>query len=361
MAGIGPGDLGLFVLAAGLSAAAAPLVRAVALRRGFLDHPAPNKPHGRPTPTLGGVAIAVPFLGLLWSLTLFAASPISPRELIGLTGASLLLVALGVYDDLHGCGASLKFVVQVLAALMLYGAGFGIERLTNPLDDAVGLSSLALPVTILWLVGITNAINLIDGLDGLASGVVLIAAVTLLVIATRFDETAVALAALVLAGCLAGFLPYNLPPARLFLGDTGSLFLGATIAAISLLHNRKGALTITLLLPVVLLALPILDTTLAFGRRIVGLRHPFRGDTEHLHHRVLRLGLAPREALALFYSVSGVLGVTAFLLTFVPKQYTMVAMLVLALGLGALLWALFHRERKVSPGREREAVSGPRS
>jgi UDP-GlcNAc:undecaprenyl-phosphate GlcNAc-1-phosphate transferase len=361
MAGIALGDLGLFVAAAALSAAAAMAVRAVALRRGFLDHPAPNKPHGRPMPTLGGIAIACPFLGLLWGLAVFGASPLSPRELAGLTGAGLLLLALGIYDDLHGCGASVKLAVQVVAALVLYGAGFGIEQLTNPFDDAVGLSALALPVTILWIVGITNAINLIDGLDGLASGVVLIAAVTLLVIATRFDEAAVALSALVLAGCVAGFLPFNLPPARLFLGDTGSLFLGATIAAISLLHNRKGALTITLLLPVVLLALPILDTALAFGRRVAGLRHPFRGDTEHLHHRLLRLGLAPRDALVLFYSVSAALGLTAVLLTLMPKQYTMVAVLVLALGLVALLWALFHHERKVAPDREREAVSGPRA
>ena len=209
----------------------------------------------------------------------------------------------------------------------------------------------------IWIVGITNAMNLIDGLDGLAAGVVVIAAVTLLVIAVRYGEAAVLVTALLLAGTLLGFLPYNLPPARIFLGDTGSLFLGATIAAISLLHNRKGALTITLLLPVVLLAVPILDTTLAFFRRILGLRHPFRGDTEHLHHRLLRLGLAPTQALALFYSVSAVLGVTAFLLTFVPKQYTMVAVLVLALGVVAMLWALTRQERKASFGRERESVS----
>jgi UDP-GlcNAc:undecaprenyl-phosphate GlcNAc-1-phosphate transferase len=346
---------------AGLAGAPTPLVRRVALRWGCLDHPAPNKPHGRAIPTLGGLAIAVPFLGVLWGHALLAPSPLTTPELAGLTGAGGLLVLLGSYDDLRGCGASLKLAVQVVAALVLYGAGFGIEQLTNPFDDAVGLSALALPVTILWIVGITNAINLIDGLDGLASGVVLIAAVTLLVIAGRVDETAVVLTAAVLAGSLAGFLPHNLPPARIFLGDTGSLFLGVTIAAVSLLHNRKGALTITLLLPVVLLALPILDTTLAFCRRIAGLRHPFQGDTQHLHHRLLRLGLAPYAALALFYSVSLALGATAFVLTFVPKHYTMGAVLVLAVAIGTLLWVLAHHERKAAPGQGRAAVSRPRS
>jgi UDP-GlcNAc:undecaprenyl-phosphate/decaprenyl-phosphate GlcNAc-1-phosphate transferase len=357
MTGIGPGEVGLFVLATALSAAATAAVRAVALRRGLLDHPAPNKLHGRAIPTLGGLAIALPFLGLLWVAELLGASPLSLRELVGLTGAGLVVVLLGIYDDLHGCGAVMKFGVQIVAALVLYGAGFGIEKLTNPLNDAVDLAVLALPVTIFWLVGVTNAINLIDGLDGLASGVVLIAAVTLFVIAVRFDEAAVVLTTLVLAGCILGFLPFNLPPARIFLGDTGSLFLGVTIAAISLLHNRKGALTITLLLPVVLLALPILDTMLAFGRRVLGLRHPFRGDTEHLHHRLLGLGLAPRQALRLFYVVSALLGAAAFCLTYVPKQYTMWAVLVLAFALAALLGALLREERKVVLSREREPAS----
>lgn len=354
------GAAGWFVLAAALAAGTTPLVRAVALRRGWLDHPAANKPHEASTPTLGGLAVALPFLLLLWGTFAAGASPLELRQVAGLTAAGGLLLALGVYDDLRGLGAGPKLLVQAGAALVLFACGFDVERLTNPLDDAVELAWLELPVTVLWLVGITNAINLIDGLDGLAAGVVLLASLTLAAIGARFGEAGVLQPSLLLAGCLAGFLRWNFPPARLFLGDTGSLFLGATIAAISLLHNRKGALAITLLLPVVLLALPILDTALAFSRRVVGLRHPFRGDTDHLHHRVLRLGLAPRRALALFYGVSLLLDLTAFLLTWVPKRYTMVAALVVAVALAALLGALVRQERRaraLGPGVDRP--SGP--
>jgi UDP-GlcNAc:undecaprenyl-phosphate GlcNAc-1-phosphate transferase len=349
----------LACLSIGLSAAATAWVRRTALARGFLDHPTPVKPHRRAVPTLGGLGVGGPFLLLLWVGNALAGDPLARGELVSLTLAGALVLALGVYDDLHGCRAGGKLLVQVVAAGILYGGGFAIERLTNPFDDAVPLSGLMLPVTILWLVGITNAVNLIDGSDGLASTVVLIAAVTLFAIAGRFAEHNVRLTALLLAGTLIGFLPFNLPPARIFLGDTGSLFLGLMIAAISLLHDRKGALTITLLLPVVLLALPILDTTLALCRRILGLRHPFRGDTEHLHHRLLRLGLTPRQVVVIAASVSGLLGLTAFVLTLLPKQYTMVAVVVLALALATMLVALLRQERKALARRPPAVEPGP--
>jgi UDP-GlcNAc:undecaprenyl-phosphate GlcNAc-1-phosphate transferase len=352
-------DVVLAVLAAGLSAALAGVVRRLALAQGALDHPAPNKPHRAATPTLGGLAVALPFLGLLWATVLLRGGPLPMTQLVGYTAGALIVLALGVYDDLHGCGAGMKLTVQTVAALFLVASGFGIEQVTNPLNDAVPLAGLGLPLTVLWVAGLTNAVNLIDGLDGLAASVVLIAAATLFTIAVRFDEPAVALPAALLAGGLAGFMPANRPPARLFLGDTGSLFLGYTVAAISLLHNRKGTLTVTLLLPVVLMAFPLLDTALAFGRRVLRLQHPFQGDTEHLHHRLLRLGLSPAQTLAAFCGVGVALGLAAHGLAGLPKQLSVVATGVLALVLFVLLGWLIRRERRHRPpGRRPGRGSG---
>src|SRR5262249_52166269 len=208
-------------------------------------------------------------------------------------------------------------------------------ELTNPFDHAIPLGWLAAPATILWLLVITNAINVIDGLDGLAAGVVIIGTATLVLIAWRVDETLILVLALLLGASTVGFLPLNWPPARVFLGDTGSLTLGFTIGAISLLENRKGTIAVTLLLPIVLLAIPLLDATLALGRRVRRGRHPFQRDTEHLHHRLLQLGLTPRQILTLVYGVCVYLGLAAYLISVMPKQF--VLLVVLILGLGGLL------------------------
>ncbi len=331
-------------------------------RAGWIDRPGRLKLHRIPIPTLGGMAIVCSFLSGLWVIEF-----LSPRDyfhdlhyLFGLTLAGLLIMGLGIWDDLVGCSAWQKFSIQVLAAFVLYAFGFGIPLVTNPFNDAVSLNFLGFPVTILWIVGVTNAINLIDGVDGLAAGVVLISSLALTVIAFQHQERLVLLAALLLAASLTGFIGFNLPPARIFLGDTGSLFLGLTISAVSLLENqRKGTVAVTLLLPIVLMAIPIIDTFLAISRRLIHGRHPFQGDTEHLHHRLLRLGLGPWRVLLVFYSFSIGLAIAACFLSVLPKEYVMV----LTFGLAVILYLAIHflqvaeRVRKATP---RLAV-GPRT
>jgi UDP-GlcNAc:undecaprenyl-phosphate/decaprenyl-phosphate GlcNAc-1-phosphate transferase len=310
------------------------LVR-VAPRLGLCDEPTPGKIHTQPVPTLGGIPIILAFLTAVWLFQGLDREGLGTTRLIGLTAASFLVTGLGVYDDLCGLSAWGKLVGQALAGIVLFLGGFRVIELTNPFEQAIPLGWLAAPATILWLLVVTNAINVIDGLDGLAAGVVIIGTATLVLVAWRFDETLILVLALLLGSATVGFLPLNWPPARVFLGDTGSLALGFTIGAISLLENRKGTIAVTLLLPIVLLAIPLLDATLALGRRVRRGRHPFQRDTEHLHHRLLQLGLTPRQILTVVYGVCVYLGLAAYLISVMPKQF--VLLVVLILGLGGLL------------------------
>ncbi len=337
-----------FILTAAFSATLTWLLRRFGGRAGWMDRPGRLKFHPAPVPTMGGVALACSFLSGLWAMA-FLFPQHYLRDLhyfLGLTVAGLMIVGLGVWDDLVGCSAWQKFSVQILAALILYAFGFGIPEVTNPLDDALSLNFLGFPITILWIVGVTNAVNLIDGVDGLAAGVVLISSLALTVIAFQHQEHLVLVAALLLAASLSGFIGFNLPPARIFLGDTGSLFLGLTMSAISLLENqRKGTVAVTLLLPIVLMAIPIIDTLLALSRRLLSGRHPFQGDAEHLHHRLLRLGLGTWRVLAIFYSFSIGLAIAAYFLSVLPKQYVMPLILLLATCLYLAIRALHVVER----------------
>jgi UDP-GlcNAc:undecaprenyl-phosphate GlcNAc-1-phosphate transferase len=320
-------------------------------RLGASDMPAAGKIHTRPVPTAGGLPVVLAFLGGLWATHVAGEAALTTERLAGLTVAAVLVLALGVYDDLRGTSAWEKLLAEAAASVVLFVAGFRVVSLTNPLGDAIPLGWLALPVTVGWILVVTNAVNVIDGLDGLAAGVVAIAALTLFGIALRFEEATIAVLALLLAAATLGFLPLNWPPARVFLGDAGSLSLGFLMGATSLLENRKGTVAVTLLLPIVLLAIPLLDAALAFARRVRRGRHPFRRDTEHLHHRLLALGLAPRQILTFVYGVAVCLGLTAFLISVMPKQF--VAVLVLILGIGGLvaLRMLAYLERAAERAR----------
>lgn len=331
----------------------------VAPALGLRDAPAAGKIHTRPVPTAGGLAIVLAFLLSVWAYHLGVAPVLPVERLLGLTVAGLIVTGLGLWDDTRGTTAWGKLAVEAAAAVVLYLAGFQVVQITNPFGDALALGWLAGPVTVLWLLVVTNAVNVIDGLDGLAAGVVAIGAITLGLIAWRFEETAIVVLASLLAAATLGFLPLNSPPARIFLGDTGSLALGFLMGGISLLENRKGTVAVTLLLPIVLLAIPLLDSALAFGRRVRQGRHPFARDTEHLHHRLLRLGLMPRHILTLVYGLCVCLGLAAGLISLLPKQ--LVALVAALLGTAGLvaLRALAYFERAARHGRPPTAPDPP--
>lgn len=293
-----------------------PWVGRWAVRHGWLDQPSARKVHAHPTPRVGGIAVAIAFFVPLGALALYT-NDISEtlhadhQRLVVFVGGGIAILALGVYDDLKGAGARLKLIVQSLVAIGLWTAGFRIELLGNPFGETFQLGFFSLPLTMLWFVGVTNALNLIDGLDGLAAGIALSTSVVLFGVAFVDQAWLVCLLMVALAGALVGFLFFNFNPARIFLGDSGSMFLGFTLAAISVWTQRKGATAVALLIPVIALGVPILDTSLSVVRRLARRQNPFQADREHVHHRLLELGLSHRTAVITLYTVSGVFALGA--------------------------------------------------
>ena len=309
-----------FCLALLVSAMVTPFVTRLAHVYGWLDIPSEaRKIHSRAIPRVGGIAVVLAFFAPILSLALYT-NRISDllysdlRLVFGLFVGALCIVGLGVYDDIKGAKAHTKLFGQIFVALGMWCIGFRIELLGAPLGAAWPLGLLSLPLTIIWIVGVINALNLIDGLDGLASGIALFAAIVLFSVAFADRSVLLCLMTAALAGSLVGFLFFNFNPAKIFLGDSGSMFLGFLLASISIWTQRKGATAAALLIPVLALGLPILDTTLSFVRRVKNGKSPFEADKEHLHHRLLALGLSHRNAVLTLYTVSIVFCVGALAL-----------------------------------------------
>ncbi len=312
-----------------------PLVMRISRRFGALDQPGPRRIHREAVPTLGGLAMAVAVLLVAW-IAMAVPGPaqlLDPRPLIGLTLAAIPILALGVVDDVWGVHPIAKLGVQISAALVLAMFGYGIPVLTNPLGGQFAAGALNLPLTVLWVLIVINAVNLIDGLDGLAAGVAVIASATLWWVARSHGDFYVMFLASPLIGAGLGFLRYNFPPARVFMGDTGSGFLGLMLAAISLLENRKGTATVTLLFPLVAMGLPIADGVFAFFRRLMRGKPVLRADSEHIHHRLLRLGLSPRSALFVLWYLCAYLGLAAVVFSALPRPHAWLLLLLFAAGL----------------------------
>ncbi|HYM79845.1 MAG TPA: MraY family glycosyltransferase [Candidatus Limnocylindria bacterium] len=354
-----PYSLLLALAAFALSLILTPLVRTLARRLGALDRPGPRRIHAEPVPTLGGLAFAAAVLAVVWGAYALPgpARLLEIRPIVGFTLATLPILALGVLDDLRGAPPWLKLAVQALASVILFQFGYGVPTITNPFDGPIETGALNLPLTVAWVLIVINAINLIDGLDGLAAGVVAIAAGTLWVVARTHADFYVMFLCAPLIGAMLGFLRYNFPPARIFMGDTGSHFLGLMLAAVSLLENRKGTATVTLLFPLVAMGVPIADGALAFVRRLLKGQPVFRADSEHVHHRLLRLGLSPRNAVLVLWYLSGYLGLLAVALSALPRSHAWLIVLLLALGLFFAFEVLEFIDRRLS---ERGPGSDPR-
>lgn len=293
-----------------------PLVKAFAYKVGAIDVPKDNRRmHKKPIPRLGGLAM---FTGFLISVLLFI-----PLESVirGILFGVIIIVVLGIIDDVMALGAKLKFIVQIFAALVPVLFGVRIEHLPNfnPFSNDLYITFpnwISIPLTVLWIVGITNAVNLIDGLDGLAAGVSSIASFTLLIFTFLVPSSLdMSLLIAALAGCCIGFLPYNFNPAKMFMGDTGATFLGYILAIVSVQGLFKWYTIISFAVPFLVLGLPIFDTLYAMLRRILSGRSPMSADRGHLHHRLIDMGFSQKQAVAILYSISGLLGLSAVLLT----------------------------------------------
>ncbi len=352
-----------FLIALTVSLALTPIVHLVAMRFGSFEPPGTSfrKIHERRIPRIGGVAIVIAFylplvgLFLVDSQTgaLFTGKPVLA---LGLLLGGLPIVALGLYDDLAGAGAVEKFAVQTAVALGLYGLGFRIDLVSLPFGAELSLGMWSLPLTVTWIVGLINALNLIDGLDGLAAGVATFASIAVFVVAMAHGNVLMMLFMATLVGSLIGFLVFNFNPARIFMGDTGSLFLGYIVAVTALQTSTKGAATVALLTPLLALGLPILDTTTAFCRRILRGQHPFKGDREHVHHRLLDMGFSHRDAVLVLYLVSAAFAAFAITVTVTqgPVSAAVVAAAVISIFLFGYRLRLFEwNRRKNARSRQR--------
>ena len=318
--------LAAFLLAFGVSAALTPLLRRWAIKLGGLDRAGSSrKIHTRPIPRIGGIAIVVgfilPLIGLsFWEndvSTLFFAHP---NRVLGLFLGGIAIALLGLYDDIRGADARVKFSVQVAVAIVMYALGYAVCVVANPFGQPVQLGLLSPPLTVLWIVGIINALNLIDGLDGLAAGVaVIVVMLTFAVALTRLDVL-MCLFMASLAGAVLGFLLYNWNPASIFMGDTGSMFLGFVLGVTTVATNQKSSTAVAILVPIVALGLPITDTLLAMLRRAASGRPIFAADREHIHHRLCDLGLGQRQTVLVLYGVCVLLAGVAFALTCVNSR-----------------------------------------
>ncbi|SKC56429.1 glycosyltransferase family 4 protein [Maledivibacter halophilus] len=315
-------------IAALVSFLSTPIVKKLAHKVGAIDIPKDDRRvHKTPIPRLGGLAI---FLGFIVSiLILFKINLLEiNREIFGMVLGALIIAAMGFVDDIRPLPAKVKLLVQIAAAIILIKFGIKIEYITNFFkSDTIGflsqetikLSILSIPLTIFWVVGITNTVNLIDGLDGLAAGISAIAALTLAYVAYAKPELSnsqdTLMLTLALAGSCIGFLPYNFNPAKIFMGDTGSLFLGYILAAISINGFIKGPTAIAMIIPIFALGLPIFDTTFAILRRAFNGKPIMQADKGHLHHRLLSIGMGQKRAVLILYTISSFLGFSgAFLL-----------------------------------------------
>lgn len=311
-----------FVLSCLCAAVLTPLVRLLALRWNLLDHLwSARKIHDRPVPRIGGIAIIAGFFAPLVALLVFE-TPVGSifyaehRLAAGLFAGGTLMGILGLYDDIRGARADVKLAIQLLVAGLVYWLGFRIDLLANPFGDPIALGPAGFPFTLLWIVGVVNAMNLIDGLDGLAGGVALVAVTTTFGIAAQRPEPLMMLICAALAGAILGFLVYNFNPASIFMGDTGSMFLGFILATSAIRANQKSSTAVAVLVPAIALGLPILDTFLAMSRRVLRGRRLFRGDREHIHHRLLAKGLSHRQAVLVLYGICVFFGGMAFVLAY---------------------------------------------
>mgnify|MGYP004661196419 FL=1 len=293
---------------------ATPMVKSLAYKVGAIDVPKDNRRmHKVPIPRLGGLAIFIAFL-----LTTLIFADID-RQLQGILLGSVMIVVLGVLDDIMALKALPKLIVQIAAAGIAVYHGCVIQFFSNPnvFSDVsyVNLGWLSIPISIIWIVAITNAVNFIDGLDGLAVGVSAISTASLIVIALLVSETNIAMVLIALLGACLGFIPYNMNPAKIFMGDTGATFLGYILATLSITGLFKLYAIISFAVPFLILGVPIFDICFAFLRRIAKGQNPMVADRGHVHHRLIDMGFSQKQSVAIAYMLAAILGLAAVLLT----------------------------------------------
>jgi UDP-GlcNAc:undecaprenyl-phosphate GlcNAc-1-phosphate transferase len=339
-----------FILTLSLSAILTSIIRKLSLKWGLFDFPSPRKIHDKPIPRLGGVAVFLSFWLVVLGYLIFAPEKLAfvqekilgiDKNLLGVLLGALVLIGVGIYDDVRGIKPLLKLIFQIIAAGIVALFGIKIWWFSNPFGPQIILGAWSPLFVILWLVLLTNVVNWLDGLDGLASGVSFIAAIILFFLALQptVNQPATALLCLILAASTLGFLPFNFNPAKIFLGDSGAMFLGYMLAIFAIISGGKVA-TASLVL-----GIPIFDAVWVILRRLWGKKAPWLGDKRHLHHRFLEAGFSQKQAVLILYGVALAFGILSLFSQTKGKFWAGIALLGLMILLAVGLIVLEKRSK----------------
>ena len=318
-----------------------PAFRMLAVKLDVVDRPSEaRKVHRRVIPYLGGLPFYISFLAVILFVEAFfpehTQDAFFPMALVGTA-----IVLMGIYDDISDMSSARKLILELaLFGVLFFYGGFRATEIASPFGGTIQVGWLALIISPLWIAGVVNAVNFSDGLDGLAAGLVFVCAASIFAISIFQGQVTACIMMAFLMGCTLAFLKYNFNPASVFMGDAGALFLGFVLGASTLIERQKGVAVVALAVPMMVLAVPILDTILSFTRRLMRARQGkfFRPDRNHLHHRLLDLGLTQRQVVLALYYVSACMGLMAFILSGVPQPYTF---LLIILAFLAVLFGVF--------------------
>lgn len=300
-------------------------------KKGWLDYPNERSSHKTPIPISGGLAFGLVIILAQIAFAFFFWDKKSSIMVLGLSVINVLILTVGLVDDLLNLKAREKLLLQLLISILLYVVGFRIDILTNPFGSDLNLSYLSFPFTIFWFLAISNAVNLIDGLDGLAAGITLISSVILCLVGLLAQNPLVFYLSIILVGGNLAFLKYNFYPAKIFMGDSGSLFNGFNLAVLSVtgVSQFKGVTAMTIALPVVVMLFPIMDTIMAMVRRIRKKKSIFVADKDHIHHKLLKLGISQKGICYIAYFLTSLFGLLAIGFYFSTKQIFLVALIII--------------------------------
>ncbi|MBO8434463.1 MAG: undecaprenyl/decaprenyl-phosphate alpha-N-acetylglucosaminyl 1-phosphate transferase [Tyzzerella sp.] len=304
--------IAIFASAFAITLVTTPLAKKISIKCGAIDYPKDRGMHKKPMPRMGGIAIILGFMISVLLLIRYIPD-IEMKQFIGFMVGASIIVVLGIFDDIYTLRARLKLCIQIIAGLVVVYTGTRINVVLWPFTAY--LQKLSGPITLIWIIGVTNAVNLIDGLDGLAAGVSSIASLCLMVLCILTgSETAVVLTAALAGSCL-GFLPRNFNPAEIFMGDTGATFLGFVLAVTSIMGVFKGYAILAVIVSMLSLGLPIFDTLFAMGRRFIQHKPIMEADRGHLHHRLIDRGFSQRQAVIILYGISLCCGMVAIFIS----------------------------------------------
>ncbi|MCK5784721.1 MAG: undecaprenyl/decaprenyl-phosphate alpha-N-acetylglucosaminyl 1-phosphate transferase, partial [Desulfobacterales bacterium] len=328
---------GIFLTSLMLSMAFTPMVIRIARKYNLVDRPSARKIHSIPVPRIGGVAIFLACM-LGGASCFFYNTDITVKifqdpRIAWLAFGSLVIFGLGIIDDIWHLGYVAKFAVQILAGIIAYTGGLKIELITFLPQHSLAQIGLSLPVTVFWVVLVINAINLIDGLDGLAAGVGFLVCLVLLILSVLGGRYIPATVLAGLAGSLLGFLVFNSNPASIFMGDGGSYFIGFLLASVSMMGSFKGQAAASILIPMIALGLPLMETIWSTLRRFIYGKKLFRADRDHIHHRLIALGFSQRRTVLILYGITVLMGCFSIAMVYTHDNKTALLLLLFAAGI----------------------------